>query len=143
MDYLLIATLMRAVRLYSFMLSMGIMWWWSPSLFRRLRGRPPRPVLVRSSDTPVQIALDRERARAIWTLLAFGVFLIQLRWLSPWLPDAWKMRLWITGIASIDAVMLAAIFHHGRVDPRFHPRRAAIAWSAILVLCALFAVVSA
>lgn len=139
--YTFIATSMRAVRLFAFVLCLGIIWCWGPSLWRLLSGRAPAPAFIRE-ETAESVALDRERTRAIWSLMAAGILLIQLRWLSPWLPAASQMQIWLAGISTTDMVMLGAIFLHGRADPRFQIRRTAILWLSVFFCCVGFAVVS-
>jgi hypothetical protein len=141
MEYVIVATAMRAVRLYALLLAMGIMTYWGPSLWRLVTRRAPALALVRN-DPPHDVALDREITRAIWAVLAFAVFLIQVRWLSPWLPEVAQMRVWLIGLTAVDVVLLAAIFHHGRADMRFSTRRTAIVWGANFVICLAFALVS-
>ncbi len=141
-DFALVAIAMRSVRLYAFVLTLAIMWCWGSSLWRIVRGRAPQSSLV-APETPEQVGLTRERTRATWAVAAFGIFLIQIRWLTPWLPPIASMRIWLAGISIVDGVLLAAIIQHGRADPRFELRRTSLIWASVFALCVLFAIVSA
>lgn len=122
-EYITLTYAMTVFRFLSLIISMAMIVWWFPSLMRVLRGR----------------GRGRDSVRGIWVTLAVSILLFQVRWLTPGLDDITRMRIWVVAQGAMTFTQVAAIYHHGALDPRFDARRTMAVHVAMLALCVVFA----
>lgn len=110
----------NAVRLFSTVLALAIIIWWTSSLWKILRQRDKHP-----DDT----------VRAAFVPLAGAVLSFQIRWFWPHFDQLMKDRLTFFAQCSMSMALLFAIYVVGSRTGALRLRRAIMIHVGMIVLC--------
>lgn len=112
----------NGLRILSAVLAAAILIWWTPCVWRILRGREKHP---------------DDGQRAGWVPLAAAVLTFQIRWFWPHMTDLDKVRLTFVAQTGMVMALLFAIYVHGHGPGAGRPRlrRAILLHGGMLALC--------